>query len=72
VRRLARRRLALPGHKAVAEQHFIHFLGRDAGARHGRLDRGGAEIVRGQAREIAMNAPMGVRAAPTMTMGSCM
>ena len=44
--RLARGRLALAGHQAIAEQHFADGVGGNAGALHGGLDGGAAEVVR--------------------------
>jgi hypothetical protein len=67
---LPRRRLALAGHQAVAEQHFADGVGRDAGALDGGLDGGAAQVVRGQVVKSPWKPPMGVRAAPTMTMDS--
>jgi hypothetical protein len=43
----------------------------DAGALQRRLDGDLAEFMRRQVGESAVEAPTGVRAAPTMTMSSC-
>jgi hypothetical protein len=58
-RRLARGRLALAGHEAVAHQHFVDGGTRKAGA----LDRGpdghGPEVMRRKAAEVAQQAADG-------------
>jgi hypothetical protein len=67
---LAGRRLALARHQAVAEIDVLDQLAVDAGALDGGLDRDGAQVVRGLAEKSPWKAPIGVRAAPTMTIGS--
>jgi hypothetical protein len=47
--RLARGRLALAGHQAVAEQDFVDGVAGHAGALDRGLDRGGAELPGGEA-----------------------
>jgi hypothetical protein len=56
---LARGRLALARHQAVAEQHFIDLLGRHARARDGGLDGGAAQIVRGEVGKVALERAHG-------------
>ena len=70
-RRLARRRLALAGHQAVAHQHFVDGVAGHAGALDRGLDRDGAELAARRAlKSRPSRPPMGVRAAETMTMES--
>ena len=56
---LASRRLALARHQAVAKQHFVHAIGRNACALHGGFDRGSAQIMRGERGEIALKSAHG-------------
>jgi hypothetical protein len=53
---LARRRLALAGHQAVAHQHLVDRIAGHAGALDRGLDRDGAELVRGERAEVAEQA----------------
>jgi hypothetical protein len=55
-RRLARRRLALAGHQAVAHQDLVDGVAGDAGALDRGLDGDRAELVRGEAAEVAEHA----------------
>jgi hypothetical protein len=58
--RLARRRLALAGHQAVAEVDVFDQPGVDAGAFDGGLDRDGAQVAARPCREKSpWKAPMG-------------
>jgi hypothetical protein len=57
--RLARRRLALASHQAVAKQDFGYPLGADACALHGSANGGSAQIVRGQAGKVALKTAHG-------------
>jgi hypothetical protein len=54
-----RRRLALAGHQAVADQSFVDGVAGHAGALDGRLDGDGAELPRGQRGEVAQHAADG-------------
>jgi hypothetical protein len=54
--RLARGRLALAGHQAVAHQDFVDGVAGHAGALDCGLDRGGAKLPGGEAREVAEQA----------------
>ena len=56
---LARRRLALTGHQAVAEQHFVDGVAGHAGALDGGLDGHGAQLPGGQGGEVAEQAADG-------------
>ena len=53
-RRLARRRLALAGRQHAAHDHFLHVVGADLRALDCGADRGGAELGRGEALELAL------------------
>ncbi|MOA09461.1 hypothetical protein D3C78_1292920 [compost metagenome] len=56
---LARGRLALTGHQAVAEQHFIHLLGGDACALDCGPDGGTAQIMGRELGKIALEGAHG-------------
>ena len=58
-RRLARWRLTLAGHQAVAKQHFIDQLAGNPGALHGGPDGGAAQVMGGQRRKVTLEAPHG-------------
>ena len=66
---LARRRLALPAIRQLPNSTSVTSLGLDAGALDGGADSHAAQIVRGEG-ENRPGSAHGVRAAPTMTMGS--
>jgi hypothetical protein len=55
-RGLAGRRLALAGGQHAAHDHFLHLLGREAGALDRRLDRDAAELRRGEAGQVALES----------------
>ena len=57
--RLARRRLALACHQAIAKQHFADQLGADACALNGCADGGTTQVVGGQCRKVALEAAHG-------------
>ena len=57
--RLARGRLALARHQAVAEQHFGHQIGRDARAFDGRLDGRATQVVCSQRGKVALKTAHG-------------
>jgi hypothetical protein len=67
---LARRGLALAGHQAVAEDHFVHLSGLDAGALDRGLDGRAAQVMAASEAKSPWKLPMGVRAALTITMES--
>jgi len=48
-----------PGHQHIAEQHFIHLFGLDAGSFHGRLDGHAAQLGGGQGGEITLETTQG-------------
>ena len=55
-RGLARRRLALAGGQHAAHDHFLHVLGLDLRALDRGADRGGAELGRGEALQLALES----------------
>jgi hypothetical protein len=57
--RLARWRLALACHQAVAKQHFGDQLRADACALHGGFDRCATQVVGGQRGKVALEAAHG-------------
>ncbi len=58
-RGLAGGRLALAGLQHVAHDDFVDLLGLDAGAFDGGLDGDRAQLVRGQAGQVAQHAAHG-------------
>ncbi len=58
-RRLARRRLPLSGRQHAAEDRLVDRGRFDAGALDGGTDRDGAELARGERREVALKAAHG-------------
>jgi hypothetical protein len=51
--------LALAGGEDLAEDYLVHFCAFDLGALHGRLQRHGAEVGRGHARQRTVERPDG-------------
>ena len=56
---LARGRLALARHQAVAEQHLVHLLRLDARALDGGPDGGTAQVMGRQVGEVALEGTHG-------------
>jgi hypothetical protein len=56
---LARRGLALAGHQAVAEDHFVHLSGLDTGALDRGFDGHAAQVMGGQRGKVALETAHG-------------